>query len=109
MLNAPINSRQQETSEWTAIHQRLDDILSFLQKELAARQSVIDTQEKQIARLQLQLQECRQISEGSSQLINKLLNDLENYRKDIEWYRRTYEQRSLPGTVWQKLFHRHSR
>jgi len=85
-----------EEQEGDNIHRRLDDILSYLE--------VLDEKkDAEIAALRRELQECRQAGEGTRQLINKLLNDIDNYRKDIAWYQRTYEARSLPGTIWQKL------
>jgi hypothetical protein len=59
-----------------------------------------------IQRLEGQLVECRQTNEGTRQLINKLLSDISNYQKDLEWFKRTYEKRSLLGTIRQKLFKR---
>jgi hypothetical protein len=99
-------SDHQERSEWQTLQRRLDDISSLLEREMNFRQGIIDKQSDQIDRLQTQLGECRQAADGTRQLVNKLLNDIEKYRKDIQWYRRTYETRSLPGTILQKLFRR---
>ncbi|HWK02892.1 MAG TPA: hypothetical protein VNS58_04645 [Puia sp.] len=104
--------------EMQSIHERLEEIRVYLEKEIAFKQSIIEGQGAQITqlkslsddkalkitRLEDQLQECRQTNEGTRQLINKLLNDISNYQKDIEWYKRTYEKRSLAGTIWQKVF-----
>ncbi|HEX9510840.1 MAG TPA: hypothetical protein VF939_10170 [Puia sp.] len=104
--------------EMQSIHERLEEIRVYLEKEIAFKQSIIEEQGRQISqlktlseekdstasRLEDQLQECRQTNEGTRQLINKLLNDISNYQKDIEWYKRTYVKRSLAGTIWQKLF-----
>lgn len=104
--------------EMQSIHERLEEIRTYLEKEIAFKQSIIDGQREQIAqlkavseekamkvsRLEEQLQECRQTNEGTRQLINKLLNDISNYQKDLEWYKRTYERRSLFGTIRQKMF-----
>jgi hypothetical protein len=88
---------QDDPQRWDSVNQRLNDILAYLELMSAKKDA-------EILDLKDQLQECRQTTEGSRQLVNKLLNDISNYRKDIEWYRRTYETRSLPGTLWQKLF-----
>lgn len=104
--------------ELHSIHKRLDEIRLFLEKDVSFKQQIIDEQGRQIVilttaaeeknltirELEGQLQECRQTNEGTRQLINKLLNDISNYQKDIEWYKRTYEKRSLAGTIWQKMF-----
>ena len=101
-----------------SIHDRLEQIRDYLEKEIAFKQSIIEGQNTQItqlksssddkalkiSRLEDQLQECRQTNEGTRQLINKLLNDISNYQKDIEWYKRTYVKRSLLGTIRQKIF-----
>ncbi len=103
--------------EMQSIHKQLEEIRIYLDKEIAFKQTIIEGQEERInqlkalseekgitiSRLEEQLQECRQTNEGTRQLINKLLNDITNYQKDIEWYKRTYVKRSLAGTVWQKV------
>jgi len=111
-------SNGNRTIELQSIHDRLEEIRSYMDKELSFKQGIIDGQQGQlerqkilleekdtlILRLEEQLAECRQTNEGTRQLINKLLNDISNYQKDIEWYKRTYVKRSLPGTLWTKLF-----
>lgn len=91
-----LDTGRDDQQERDSIHRRLDDILAYLE--------VLDEKkDAEIAALRKELHECRQAGEGTRQLINKLLNDIDNYRKDIIWYQRTYETRSLPGTIWQKL------
>ncbi len=104
--------------EMQSIHHQLEEIRIYLDKEVAFKQVTIEGQQERInqlkalseekgitiSRLEEQLQDCRQTNEGTRQLINKLLNDITNYQKDIEWYKLTYVKRSLAGTVWQKLF-----
>lgn len=94
-----------------AIHRKLD-------LGMAARQKTVDLQEQEIKRLHLLLESKNSLilelneqvagsrlqAEGSRQLINKLLNDIERLQQDVEWYKRTYETRSLLGTIKQKLF-----
>ena len=113
-----IDKEKNTALELESIHTRLDEIRLYLDKENSFKQGVIEGQNQQITRLkeiseekdaligklEAQLKECRQTNEGTRQLINKLLQDISNYQKDIEWYKRTYEKRSLPGTIWQKLF-----
>jgi len=117
-MYAVIEENGNKTLELQSIHERLEEIRVYLVKEVAFKQAVIDGQGEQLGKLKMhaeekdlmlkrmndQLQECRQTNEGTRQLINKLLNDISNYQKDIEWYKRTYEKRSLAGTIWQKLF-----
>ena len=113
-----IEDNENKVLELASIHERLEEIKLYLDKEIGFKQTIIEEQGSQISqlkalseeknaavsRLEDQLQECRQTNEGTRQLINKLLNDISNYQKDIEWYKRTYEKRSLAGTIWQKLF-----
>jgi chromosome segregation ATPase len=101
-----------------SIQKSIQDIQARLEKEVSAKQKTIEQQEIEILRLRGELSnkisanqeifakytECQSRSEGNRQLINKLLNDLERAQQDIEWYKRTYEKRSLLGTIKQKLF-----
>jgi predicted RNase H-like nuclease (RuvC/YqgF family) len=98
--------------------QSLEMIEHKLDTEIAAKQNTIDRQENEIQRLHGlveeknkiileingKLVECMRNSEGNRQLINKLVNDIDRLNRDIEWYKRTFETRSLLGTIRQKLF-----
>lgn len=100
------------------IKSSLDAIDKKLMFGLTARQRTVDLQELEIKRLHVLLEdkskqilllsdevtEFKNSAEGSRQLINKLLNDIERLQQDIDWYKRTYETRSLLGTLKQKLF-----
>lgn len=102
------------------IQQSLEIIDQKLEKEILAKQTTITRQESEIQRLHAlveeknrvvletntKLAECIRNNEGNRQLINKLLGDLDRLAQDIEWYKRTYEKRSLLGTLRQKLFRR---
>jgi uncharacterized coiled-coil DUF342 family protein len=117
-MYAVIEENGNRALELQSIHERLEEIRTYLESDIAAKQQTIDALGEQvhqlkalaeekdavIRRMEDQLQECRQTNEGTRQLINKLLNDISNYQKDIEWYKRTYEKRSLAGTIRQKLF-----
>ncbi|MEJ0102856.1 MAG: hypothetical protein WDO19_09990 [Bacteroidota bacterium] len=96
----------------------LQTIENKIDAEIKAKQNTIERQEGEIRRLhsienekagiisQLneKIAECSRNSEGSRQLINKLLGDIERLHQDIDWYKRTYEKRSLLGTIKEKLF-----
>lgn len=104
--------------EWNSIEKRLSKIVDFIGNELELKQAMIHLlttqvqdlnatiagKEEQIEDLREKLGQLGQQAEGMRQLINKLLNDIENNQKDIEWYRRTYEQRSMLGILKDKLF-----
>ena len=125
MINLPerfkvIDNNEDKDIELHAIHERLEKIRLYMEREIAFKQRLIESQEDQmhklkaraeekevvIQRLEGQLLECRQTNEGTRQLINKLLSDISSYQKDLDWYKRTYEKRSLLGTIRQKLFRR---
>jgi chromosome segregation ATPase len=107
----------EETTQ-EGIRQSLDNIEMKLDKEMAAKQKTIDHQETTMQHLHVllneknsvilelseKLSECSRNNEGNRQLINKLLNDIDRLQQDIEWYKRTYEKRTLAGILKQKLF-----
>jgi len=109
-----------ELDKMDDFQQSLEMIEHKLDTEIAAKQNTIDRQEQEIQRvhglveeknkiileINGKLVECMRDSEGNRQLINKLLNDIDRLNRDIEWYKRTYEKRSLLGTIKQKLFKR---
>ena len=109
-----------EPSKLDDIQQTLEMIEHKLDSEVAAKQKSIDLQEKEIQRLHAlaeeknkmiielneKLAESLQGLEGKRQLINKLLNDIDRLNHDIDWYKKTYENRSLLGTIKEKVLGR---
>ena len=109
-----------EPSKLDEIQQTLEMIEHKLNSEVAAKQKSIDLQEKEIQRLHAlaeeknkmiielneKLAENLQGLEGNRQLINKLLNDIDRLNHDIDWYKKTYENRSLLGTIKEKVLGR---
>ena len=99
------------------IRQNLDQIRSFIEIELAGKKETIKDQAVEIEELKKILQqkdtaismfeantrEFQETAEGNRQLINKLLGDISRLQNDIDWYKRTYEKRSLLGVLRQKL------
>lgn len=99
------------------IYRSLEDIQQKLEDEIANKQTIINgcTNEIKLLRSQAELKdqiiqalenkisENQRNIEGNRQLINKLLNDLDRMQQDIEWYKRTYESRSLLGTIKEKM------
>ena len=96
----------------------LEQIEQKLDEEIGFKQQTITRQENEIQKLRTVIEEKNSImkemsdkatdylrsSEGNRQLINKLLTDIDRLKQDIEWYKRTYVQRSFLGTIKQKLF-----
>jgi uncharacterized coiled-coil protein SlyX len=103
-----------------SIHRSLEEIQQKLQNEIVNKQAIIDGCSNEIKTLRTKLSgkdetihkleaiiaETQRNIEGNRQLINKLLNDLDRRQQDIEWYKRTYESRSLLGTIWEKIFNK---
>jgi septal ring factor EnvC (AmiA/AmiB activator) len=100
------------------IKQNLEYIRSFIEVELAEKKETIKEQAAEIEELKQILQkkdiaismfeantrEFQDTAEGNRQLINKLLGDISKLQNDVDWYRRTYETRSIWGTIMEKLF-----
>jgi hypothetical protein len=99
------------------IRQGLDQIRSFIELELAEKKETIKEQAIEIEELKKILQqkdiaismfeantrEFQETAEGNRQLINKLLGDISRLQNDIDWYKRTYEKRSLLGVLREKI------
>lgn len=109
---------EKDGATFNSIEQALVSISQKLDIDMAARQRTVELQEQEIKRLHLllesknnqllelnkQVTDSKLQADGSRQLMNKLLNDIERLQQDVEWYKRTYETRSLLGTLKQKLF-----
>ena len=102
------------------IRQNLDQIRSFIEIELVEKKETIKEQAAEIEELKRILQqkdtaismfeantrEFQETAEGNRQLINKLLGDISRLQNDLDWYRRTYEKRSILGILREKFFHK---
>jgi uncharacterized coiled-coil DUF342 family protein len=95
-----------------SIDQKLEKEITISQKvivwqheELKRLQSEAGEKNDTIAELNTRLVECRSHVEGNRQLINKLINDIDRLQQNIDWYKRTYESRSLLGVIKDKLKH----
>jgi septal ring factor EnvC (AmiA/AmiB activator) len=99
------------------IRQNLEHIRSFIEIELAEKKETIKEQAAEIEELKQLLQkkdtaismfeannrQFQETAEGNRQLINKLLGDISRLQNDIDWYKRTYEKRSLLGVLREKI------
>ena len=92
------------------IEQQLHDELATKQKaleesrlEMRNLRSQLDAKDQVILALQGKVTENQRNIEGNRQLINKLLGDLDRMRQDIDWYKRTYESRSLLGYLKERI------
>ena len=93
-----------DTSELTdtlkLIRRYLESTLRQLNRQLVGKDA-------EIIILRQELENTKKTMEGDKQLFNKLLGDLDKLNNDVEWYKKTYEQRSFLGTVREKLFRKH--
>lgn len=85
--------------------ERIEELILRL-KDLEAKLAAEQQEKKQLHQT---LTDENKKQEGTKQLINKLLEDIRRYQNDIEWYKRTYEKRSLIGTIKEKLKKRNSK
>jgi hypothetical protein len=102
------------------IHKTLDAIQLQLLKELSHKQSLLEAKDQEIlelkAALQVKIQLVEELNqrvlvvernnEGNKQLNKKLISEIVRKQQDIEWYKRTYEKRSLIGYIKEKIFKR---
>jgi septal ring factor EnvC (AmiA/AmiB activator) len=119
MKNDILYDQINDTDQTAIVLKSLKLIEQKIEKEVTAKQSTIEWQQEELKRLQLEaidknntitdlnarLNECRSHAEGNRQLINKLINDIDGLQVSIEWYKRTYETRSLLGIIKDKLKH----
>jgi len=115
ILYDKINGTDQENivlKTLKAIDQKLEkeitisqNTIVWQQEELRRLQTQGDEQNNTIAELNSRLAECRSHVEGNRQLINKLINDIDRLQQNVDWYKNTYESRSLFGVIKDKLKH----
>lgn len=80
-------------------------IIQWQQAELKRLHSKVLDKNDAIADLNTKLNDYHIKAEGNRQLINKLITDIDRLQQAIEWYKRTYETRSLAGIIKDKLKH----
>lgn len=111
------NTPAEQTPLYEEVLLSLKVIQQKLEDEMASKQAVIDGSWSEIRMLREKLKqkdlhftqleknmaEYQRNSEGNRQIINKLLNDLDRMQQDIEWYKRTYESRSLLGIIKDRI------
>jgi uncharacterized protein involved in exopolysaccharide biosynthesis len=90
--------------EYMEIKESLVQIKQYLEIDISKLITTIDEKETELKKNREQLENALHSMEGNRQLINKLLGDLSKLQNDIDWYKRTYEQRSFLGTVKEKIF-----
>lgn len=108
-------STKQVETYFKRLHSLMESEIVNKQKTIELLQSEIIRLRKEVASAQesnrdisFKLQDAQQKAEGNRQLVNKLLNEMERMQQDIEWYKRTYENRSLFGTLREKILNHNS-
>ena len=93
-----------------AIQQKLEEEMAGKQRiieenwsEIKTLRATVQEKDKTILKLEACMTEAQRNNEGNRQIINKLLNDLDRMQQDVEWYKRTYEHRSLLGVIKDKM------
>ena len=119
MKNDILYDKINDIDQAAIVLKTLKSIEQKLEKETTVSQNMIEWQQGELKRLQFEtveknnviaelntrLVECRSHVEGHRQLINKLINDIDRLQQNIDWYKRTYESRSLFGVIKHKLKH----
>jgi len=85
------------------IKNSLAQIKQYLERDIYNLSKGIQGKDIEIKALKEELEHLQHLVEGNRQLINKLLGDLSKLQNDIEWYKKTYEQRSFLGTIKEKI------
>lgn len=93
-----------ENNGYMEIKESLVQIKQYLETDISNLTTTINGKETELKNYKEQLENAQHSMEGNRQLINKLLGDLSKLQNDIDWYKRTYEQRSFLGTVKEKIF-----
>ena len=89
------------------LRESLSQIKHYLEKNIRDLSAEVERKNFEIKDLRESLDKAHRQAEGNSQLINKLLGELSKLQNDIEWYKLTYEKRSLLGTIREKLLRKH--
>jgi septal ring factor EnvC (AmiA/AmiB activator) len=119
MKNDILYDKINDIDQQAIVLKTLKSIEQKLEKEITLSQNMIEWHQGELKRLQYEtveknntiaelnarLAECRSHVEGNRQLINKLINDIDRLQQNIDWYKRTYESRSLFGVIKDKLKH----
>lgn len=99
-----MEQNENSTLDRSDISEDLFLIKQYLQNDMAILRKEIYGKDNKLKLLKEELANTQHLVEGNRQLINKLLGELSKLQNNIEWYKRTYEQRSFFGMIRQKIF-----
>ena len=86
------------------IRENLISIKLCLEDLLKASINDLNRKNLEISVLREELDNLHHLTDGNRQLINKLLGDISKLQNDVDWYKKTYVQRSFLGTISEKIF-----
>ncbi len=98
-----IQNREVKDSLDSEIRDSLFRIKQYLETDICSLRKETNEKNTEIKSLKEELEKVQLLLEGNRQLINKLLGEINKLQNDIEWYKKTYEMRSLLGTIREKL------
>ena len=105
-----MNELDKFSEDLTVIRNHIESDLQEKQKLIVRLQEAIeslivqrkDLQEK-MEKQSVELLSAKQLAEAKKQLVDKLIGDITSLKQDVDWYKRTYEQRSFLGYLKEKL------
>ncbi|GAB2533611.1 hypothetical protein [Rufibacter soli] len=80
------------------------DSIEAKDQEIQALKAVLEEKNNLVEELQAKVVAIERNNEGNKQLNKKLISEIVRKQQDIEWYKRTFESRSLLGTLKEKIF-----
>ena len=89
------------------IRDNLVEIKLCLENLLKASIHELNRKNLEISLLKEELDNLHHLTDGNRQLINKLLGDISKLQNDVDWYKKTYVQRSFLGTIREKIFRKY--
>src|SRR4051812_11970916 len=88
------------------MEKELDMKNTDIRKQYQAIDALLQEREylkKELDKSRNELRNAQQLTEGNKQLINKLIGDIARLNQDVQWYKRTYIDRSFWGRFKDKM------
>ncbi|AKQ45110.1 hypothetical protein TH63_04820 [Rufibacter radiotolerans] len=79
-------------------------MLDAKDQEILQLKAALQTKIQMVEELNQRVLVVERNNEGNKQLNKKLISEIVRKQQDIEWYKRTYEKRSLIGYIKEKIF-----
>lgn len=98
-----------DSNDYIEIKESLAQIRQYLETDINNWNTKVNDKETELNNYRIQLEKAHHLIEGNRQIINKLLGDQSKLQNDIDWYKRTYVQRSFLGTIRENILKRISK